>query len=64
MPNVRVAIVNPETKQPCAITDLGEVKLNGDCICVTLIVFVTVSESTLAKKNESRKRRKFGIAKV
>ena len=26
MPNVRVAIVHPETKQPCAITDLGEVK--------------------------------------
>ena len=35
MPNVRVAIVNPETKQPCAITDFGEVKFNGDCICMT-----------------------------
>ena len=51
MPNVRVAIVNPETKQPCAITDLGEVKFTH-CVCVTLIVFVTASESTLAKKNE------------
>ena len=55
MPNVRVAIVNPETKQLCAITDLGEVKFNGYCICITIIVFVTASESTLAKKNEYRK---------
>ena len=37
MPNVRVAIVHPETKQPCAITDLGEVKLYHVIVIVRVI---------------------------
>ena len=39
LPDVRVTIVHPDTKVPCAHTDLGEVRL---CVCVCVCVRVCV----------------------
>ena len=39
LPDVRVTIVHPDTKVPCAHTDLGEVCL---CLCVFVCVCVRV----------------------
>ena len=44
LPDVRVTIVHPDTKVPCAHTDLGEVHL---CVCVCVRACVSYSQCSI-----------------